>query len=81
MAWSVYALSSQKDGQLYIGMTSDMMRRLEEHNCGYNASTRSRRPFKLIYVEECQSRQEARVREKFFRSGQGREVLRKLHPA
>jgi len=74
--WFAYALQSQADGWLYIGMTSDLKRRLEEHNRGYNRSTRSRRPFELFYVEECTSRKEAREQEKFLKSGKGREFLR-----
>jgi len=74
--WFVYALQSKKDGWLYIGMTSDVKRRLEEHNRGYNRSTRARTPFELFYVEEVVSRTEAREREKFLKSGRGREFLR-----
>jgi putative endonuclease len=80
MLWFVYALCSRKDGGLYVGMTSDAARRVEEHNRGYNRSTRSRTPFQLIYVEERESRQRARLREKFFKSGRGREMLRRLRP-
>ena len=81
MAWFVYALRSQKDAGLYISMTGDVKRRLAEHNRGYNRSTKSRRPFELIFVEELPSRQEARQREKFFKTGQGRELLRRGSPA
>ena len=81
MTWFVYALRSQKDAGLYIGMTGDVKRRLAEHNRGYNRSTKSRRPFELMFVEELPSRQEARQREKFFKTGQGRELLRRGSPA
>ena len=74
--WFVYALQSKVDDGLYIGMSSDVNRRLEEHNRGYNRSTHSRRPFELFYVEECGSREGAREREKFLKSGQGRDFLR-----
>ena len=74
--WFVYALRSRKDGALYIGMTGDLERRLKEHNTGQNRSTRSREPFELIYSEGCGSRLEARRREKFWKSGKGREMLR-----
>jgi putative endonuclease len=76
--WFAYALRSQKDGWLYVGMSSDFEKRLKEHNSGYNQSTKSRRPFDLIHVEECASRTEARQREKFLKSGQGREFLRSI---
>jgi putative endonuclease len=69
--WFAYALQSKRDGWLYIGMSSDVDRRVEEHNRGYNRSTRPRTPFELFYVEECGSREEARKREKFLKSGKG----------
>ena len=75
--WVAYALRSEKDGWLYIGMTSNIERRVSEHNRGYNRSTKSRGPFNLIYVEECGSRTEARDREKYLKSGIGRDFLKK----
>jgi len=74
--WFAYALRSKKDDGMYVGMASDVDRRLKDHNRGYNRSTRSRRPFELVYVEECSSGEEARKREKFLKSGQGREFLK-----
>jgi putative endonuclease len=74
--WCTYALRSKKDGWLYIGMSSDVEKRVEQHNRGYNRSTRSRTPFELFHVEQCRSREEARKREKFLKSGKGREFLR-----
>jgi putative endonuclease len=74
--WFAYALQSKSDGWLYIGMSSDVDRRVVEHNRGYNRSTRSRTPFELFYVEECGSREEARRREKYLKGGKGREFLR-----
>jgi putative endonuclease len=74
--WFVYALRSFRDQRLYVGMSSDLRRRVEEHNRGYNRSTKSRAPFELIYFEECGSRADARKRERFFKSGKGREFLR-----
>ncbi len=40
--WFAYALQSKVDGWLYIGMSSDVRKCLEQHNRGYNRSTRSR---------------------------------------
>ena len=76
--WFAYAIRSEKDGWLYIGISSGVEGRLKEHNAGYNRSTKSRRPFQLIYLEPCGSRAEARAREKHLKSGIGREFLRKL---
>lgn len=74
----VYALQSLKDKQLYIGMTNDVKRRLNEHNSGYSKSTKSRIPFKLIYEKECENREEARKKEKKLKTGSGREFLKQL---
>ena len=74
--WFAYALQSKKDGGLYIGMATDVEGRLKEHNSGYNQSTRSRVPFTLIYSEKCASRGDAREREKYLKSGKGREFLK-----
>ncbi|MBI4398283.1 MAG: GIY-YIG nuclease family protein [Candidatus Omnitrophica bacterium] len=76
----VYALVSKKDGYLYIGLSEDVNRRLLEHNSGYSKSTKHRRPFEVIYVENCADRKTARTREKYLKSGIGREYLKKLIP-
>ena len=48
------------DGTLYTGWTSDPQRRLAAHNGGTGARyTRGRRPVKLVYCEECGSKEEA----------------------
>ncbi|MEK7143059.1 MAG: GIY-YIG nuclease family protein [Patescibacteria group bacterium] len=60
----VYVLKSKSDNKLYIGFTSDMRKRLEEHNAGENLSTRGRRPFQLVYCEVYKSRKDALTREK-----------------
>ena len=76
MKWFVYSLLSLKDGGLYIGMTSDVSRRVDEHNRGYHRSTRVRAPFEVIYAKEFHSRPVARRHEKFLKSTRGREMLR-----
>lgn len=59
----VYLLKSQKDDNLYIGLTSDLRRRLEEHSAGLTRSTKNRRPFKLVYYEAYLDFREAKTRE------------------
>lgn len=51
------------DGQLYLGSTMDIDRRLREHNSGQVFSTRPRRPFELVYFEAYKSEHDARMRE------------------
>ena len=75
--WFVYALRSVKDGELYIGISQNPDKRLDSHNKGVTKSTRRRRPFVLIFRELCNSRKEAREREKYYKSRIGREKLKK----
>ena len=72
----VYVLKSNKDGNLYIGFTNNLDRRLREHNNGTNLSTKYRRPFRLIYKEVVDDRVGARKIEKFLKSGSGREWIK-----
>lgn len=59
----MYILRSLKDNELYIGSTSDLKRRVKEHNSGLNKSTKSRLPFKIVYYEAYLNEEEARHRE------------------
>ncbi|OGX06992.1 MAG: hypothetical protein A2Z88_00630 [Omnitrophica WOR_2 bacterium GWA2_47_8] len=59
----VYILKSPKTGELYYGVTSDIKRRIVEHNSGKAFSTRSARPWKLIYYEAYRSRLDVEDRE------------------
>ena len=81
MNYCVYILKSLKDNKHYIGCTSDFTRRLEEHNSGNVASTRSRRPLELIYKESFSDKRSAMKRERFLKSGKGREVVKRLNVA
>ncbi|MBI5778778.1 MAG: GIY-YIG nuclease family protein [Planctomycetes bacterium] len=60
----MYILKSKKDNNLYLGSTSDLKRRLAEHNRGQVFSTKSRILFELIYYEAYKSEKDARIREK-----------------
>ena len=74
----VYILHSLKDKNLYIGFTDNLKRRLKNHNEGKNFSTKSRKPFELIFYEALPTQEEAIEREKFYKSGRGHEVLYKI---
>ena len=71
----VYVLWSNKLHKGYVGFTSDLTKRLSEHNSGKSPFTKSGLPWKLIYSEEYLTESEARRREKFLKSGVGRNFL------
>ena len=56
-------------------MTGDLDRRLQEHNTGLVVSTKNRRPLEFIYSEQFETKKEAADRERFFKTGKGREYL------
>jgi putative endonuclease len=72
----VYVLKSVKDSKLYYGFTENLEKRLSQHNAGLVTSTKSRRPFILIYSEKVDSLENARRKEKYFKSGFGRKYLK-----
>ena len=73
----VYILQSKIDGDRYVGFTRDLRKRLREHNEGRSFSTAYRRPFELIYYEACVSESDARRREKYMKTTDGRRFLAK----
>ena len=78
MSYYVYVLKSESAKKHYVGYTSDLNKRLEEHNAGESRYTRSYRPWRLIYSEIKHSLAEAKKREEFFKTGDGRNALLNL---
>jgi predicted GIY-YIG superfamily endonuclease len=77
MAWTVY-LARCADGSFYTGITTDLARRVAQHNAGSGAAyTRSRLPVKLVYAERAPNRSGALRREFAIRrlSRREKEVL------
>lgn len=75
MFFYVYVLESLKDKERYIGYTNNLKRRLEEHKNGLSFSTKYRLPFKLIYFEGCLNENDAKRREGYLKTTQGRRFL------
>ena len=73
----VYILQSIKDNKLYIGYSSNLRERIKEHSDGRVTSTKSRRPMILIYYEAYRAEKDARLREIFLKTGQGRDYISK----
>ena len=78
MRCTVYVLRSLRNGRHYTGFTSrPIEKRLAEHNRGYPTGWSSRnRPFEVIHREMYDCEPEARARERFLKSGRGRDWLR-----
>ncbi|OAB76069.1 GIY-YIG nuclease family protein [Cochleicola gelatinilyticus] len=79
MRYYVYVLKSKKGGRLYKGLTQDLIKRISQDNNGENKSTKGFIPWELYHYEIFETRVEARSREKYFKSGSGREFLRALY--
>lgn len=73
----VYVLESLSDRKRYVGFTTNLQRRIIEHNAGKNFSTKFRKPFKLIYSELCTNSTDAKRREYYLKTTGGRRFLAK----
>jgi putative endonuclease len=69
------------DGTLYVGVTTDIERRVEEHNTSDKGAkyTKARRPVVLKYIEEFENRSEAQKREYELKSLTRAEKLKVLN--
>jgi len=77
--FTIYALKSLIDDRIYVGFTTDVEKRLKEHNSGKTKSTKGYRPWFLLFTEELTGTfDDARKREKYYKSGIGKEKLKNL---
>jgi putative endonuclease len=79
MKYTVYVLFSKSYKKFYTGNTIDLEKRLREHNSGKTKSIKAFRPWEVIYTEEYNSETEAIKRERYLKSGSGREYLKRLN--
>jgi putative endonuclease len=73
----VYGISSEVANKFYVGMSADPQIRLKQHNAGHSQFTKGFCPWKLVYSEFVGTREEARIREKYFKTGAGRKYWTK----
>ena len=80
MPYWVYVIENDVTGKLYKGQISDLAKRLERHNLDEPGSRRytyrQKGKWHLIHSKEYYSRSEALKRERFLKSGQGREWIK-----
>jgi putative endonuclease len=78
--YTVYIIRSKATDWVYIGMTTNLEQRLEQHNRGYNPSTKFHRPYLLLYTETFKTTIEARAREKYLKTTTGKRWIKKKWP-
>ena len=71
MVFYVYIIQSEKDGKFYTGHTANLNARITRYNDGRVTSTKHRRPLKLFYFEEFNTRSEAMKREAYLKTSEG----------
>ena len=74
----VYALKSKIRNYIYVGLTDNPVRRIHQHNSGYEKTTKPYLPYALILLENYPTRLEARSREKYLKGGSGKKYLKSI---
>jgi len=77
-AFWVYVLKSARTGRFYTGSCENFERRFHEHNTGQSPATRHGVPWELVYREKRSSKADAVQRERYFKTGAGRDELKRL---
>ena len=67
-----------REGKIYIGQTKDITKRLNDHNKGWSKYTRGKGEWKILFIERYNTRREAIRRERYLKSGKGREYIREI---
>ncbi len=73
----VYVLQSEKDSNFYVGVSTDLLQRLQQHQNGEVVSTKNRLPLTLVYWEGCLNQADATRREKYLKSSWGEALHKK----
>ena len=73
-----YILKSQKNNKYYIGSTSDLNKRFNEHNAGKVKSTKLYIPWDIYYFEKFNSQKHAILRESQIKAWKKRSMIEKL---
>ena len=75
LPFCVYVLFSMKDKLFYIGYTTKLEQRIINHSKGFTKSTKGRRPLILVFCEYYLSKEDAKRREKYFKTTAGKKAL------
>jgi putative endonuclease len=74
----VYVLQSTKTGRRYVGSCENPDERVRRHNLGHSKATRHGIPWTLMHSESFSSRADAARKERYYKSGRGRDELDRL---
>jgi len=72
----VYALRFLKENQFYVGLTTDLLVRVQQHNNGLVTSTKKRVPFELVYWERHVNESDAVQWEHYLKSASGKRYIK-----
>lgn len=75
--YQVYVLDSKIRKYIYVGLTNNAEKRIAQHQAGRERTTAPYRPFRVLLLEQYTTRQEARNREKYLKSGSGKEWIKR----
>ncbi|WP_194973284.1 GIY-YIG nuclease family protein [Aquiflexum lacus] len=78
MGHFVYIIQSEIDGTFYIGSTQDPISRLQKHNALHKGFTSRKQPWKIVYSEKFENKQDALLRERFLKAQKSREFFQRL---
>jgi putative endonuclease len=75
----VYVLRSSKTGRRYVGSCENVDDRVRRHNAGHSKATRHGIPWILVHSESFSNRAKAAKKERYYKSGRGRDDLDRLY--
>lgn len=81
MKYFIYILQSLINNDIYIGSTENIESRIKLHNLGKVKSTRGYKPWQLLEQREFNSRSEAILQERFLKTGQQKEIIKRKYKA
>ena len=75
MMFYCYVLRSRKTGRRYVGSCEDLNERIRRHNAGDSKATKHGVPWVLVHSEGFATRAEANRRERYYKTGRGKDHL------
>lgn len=72
----VYVIYSGKIKRFYTGCTENLYKRLKHHNLGLNRWSKRGMPWKIVYFEKYKTKTEVLKRERYLKTGKGREFIK-----